>query len=279
MESLQKCTSKFPKFQGRPQIGVTWPAPITHLQLFLAHLFERNYASKTASTYLSAISYHHKVNNITDTTQAFSVTSPLQGFQRLRSSTDTRQPIMYELLVKIHRNLGLVCYNEYETLLFQTAFSTAFFGLFRVSELAFTADDMWDRPLFLSDVNVTSQMLTIRLRKSKTNQSGKAQTIQVSPVGTEVCPVKLMLSYLKARKSANSIYLFCHENGSALSRYQFGAVLSKILKTLQGCEGSYRTHSFRIGAVSWLASKGIDHDTIKRMGRWSSKAFFKYIRL
>ena len=40
----------------------------------------------------------------------------------------------------------------------------------------------------------------------------------------------------------------------------------------------FRSHSFRIGAATWLASKGVLDEAIKHMGRWSSNAFKRYIR-
>ena len=72
--------------------------------------------------------------------------------------------------------------------------------------------------------------------------------------------------------------LFCHRDGSPLTRYQFGAVLSKVISKLQLNTACYKTHSFRIGAATWLARKGVSHDAIKAMGRWSSDAFRRYIR-
>ena len=40
----------------------------------------------------------------------------------------------------------------------------------------------------------------------------------------------------------------------------------------------FKTHSFRIGRATDLAAEGVNADTIKMMGRWSSNVFCKYIR-
>jgi hypothetical protein len=40
----------------------------------------------------------------------------------------------------------------------------------------------------------------------------------------------------------------------------------------------YKGHSFRIGAASLSAEKGLSDSQIRAMGRWNSNAFRKYIR-
>ena len=145
----------------------TWPYPVYHVEMFLAFVFDSGYAYKTAATYISAISYFHKLGKLADPTQCFTITSRLKGFRRLKPSADRRQPIMFKLLVEIHDHLHSVCFNEYETILFQTAYSVAFFGLFRVGELTFTTRDMSERPILISDLILHKQCATIKLRKIK----------------------------------------------------------------------------------------------------------------
>lgn len=40
----------------------------------------------------------------------------------------------------------------------------------------------------------------------------------------------------------------------------------------------YKSHSFRIGAASWAAAKGMSDAQIRAFGRWKSNAFLRYIR-
>jgi len=40
----------------------------------------------------------------------------------------------------------------------------------------------------------------------------------------------------------------------------------------------YKSHSFRIGAASWAAAKGMSDAQIRTFGRWKSTTFLRYIR-
>jgi site-specific recombinase XerD len=67
-----------------------------------------------------------------------------------------------------------------------------------------------------------------------------------------ICPFLNVSEYLAIRpKSTATKPLFCHYNGTILTRQQFSALLSKSLK-FSGIEGGqYKAHSFRIGGASF----------------------------
>jgi len=41
--------------------------------------------------------------------------------------------------------------------------------------------------------------------------------------------------------------------------------------------GSYNGHSFRIGAATTAAAKGLEDARIKTLGRWESTAYLRYV--
>ena len=49
-----------------------------------------------------------------------------------------------------------------------------------------------------------------------------------------------------------------------MTRYQFGAVLNKAIHLIKLPMANFKQHLFRIGAASWLASKGMSHQVIKK---------------
>jgi site-specific recombinase XerD len=92
-----------------------------------------------------------------------------------------------------------------------------------------------------------------------------------------MCHVRLLKKHLQIRTSSTSS-LFAHLDGTGLTRYQFSSVLQK---TLSFCEirDHYRSHSFRIGGATQDKRLGVDDETIKKWGRWTSDAYLKYFRL
>ena len=192
-------------------------------------------------------------------------------------------PILYNTLVNIWDKLQSVCSSIYEVSLFRAAFTVAFFGLFRIGELVWTSSVDPNRSLLQSDIRFLTcpgkgQSLHVHLRKSKANQRGPMEIVKIYALKSKVCPVLAMKLYLEVKPSSSK-HLFCHKDGSPLTRYQFGAVLTRTIATLNMATSDYKTHSFRIGAATWLAQQGTSYDAIRKLGRWSSNAFLHYIRI
>ena len=167
--------------------------------------------------------------------------------------------------------------------MFQASFLLAFFGLLRVSE--FTVDSrsgVCDRVIHVQDVIVChgaeSSHMLVTIRFSKTDQYGASTTLRIKGnnlVGS--CPVEAMARYLEVRPLTHGP-IFCHANGSPLTRYQFSSVLRKVLSFVGLEAAEYGTHSFRIGAATSAAIKGVSEEKIQEMGRWRSGAFKTYVR-
>ena len=67
-----------------PGVKVILPISAPHLALFIAYLFDRNYAASTVNTYISAISYSHKLFSLPDPTKVFFIVQMLKGCYLLR---------------------------------------------------------------------------------------------------------------------------------------------------------------------------------------------------
>ena len=231
---------------------------------------------------MSGISFQHKVNDLYDPTKSFVVKKLLEGCKRIRRSNDIRAPITTTVLGKIISILPQICISPYEAQLFRAAYLLAYFGLMRVSELVYTNALHAVRPLFYSDITITSgaEAMLISIRVSKTNQRGPATTIRIPRLcNNDLCPVKAMQNFLKLRPSGSQHqYLLCHSNGSPLTRSQFSGVLVKSVRALGLPTHIYTPHSFRIGRASVLAAEGVSHDDIKTLGRWKSSVFKRYIQ-
>ena len=259
-------------------LHITFPVSVSTVNLFVAYLSKQNLAPSTISTYLAGIAFFHKLHGYEDPTNSFITTKMLEGIRRFRPQADSRLPITADILKSLPTALSKICRDTYETLLFTSAYLVAFYGMLRVGELALTSGDQPDRPLQISDLSFLPEDmgLSLSLRKSKCNQRGKPQIIKIFPAKDHtLCPIIATKRFLTVR--ARSTYLFCHMNGLPITRYQFCAVLNKCLSSL-GIQAKYHSHSFRIGAASYLADTGVSASTIKSLGSWKSDAFKRYIR-
>lgn len=273
--------SAFNRFRDYHQLSNDWPANSQQVVLFVASCFEKGFSSSTICSYCSGISFHHKINSWIDPTDTFIVKKLLEGCRRSRCYIDNRAPITKQILQNILKALTDICYGDFECKLFAAAYSLAYFGLFRVSELAFTSASQSDRPLQYSDIlyKKDKTAIFVQIRRSKTNQAGKPIKICIQKSAEdELCCIKHMTAYLQLRPKHKG-YLFCHQNKSPLTRYQFSSILAKAIRKL-GLPGyQFKTHSFRIGRATDLAKSGFSADAIKKAGRWSSDNYAKYIRI
>ena len=92
-----------------------------------------------------------------------------------------------------------------------------------------------------------------------------------------VCPVSAVLAYL-GLKGTSPGPLFCWPDVSPVSGTYFTKALSDALRYCNLNVEGYKSHSFRIGAVSWAAAKGMSDAQIRSFRRWKSNAFLPYIR-
>ena len=71
---------------------------------------------------------------------------------------------------------------------------------------------------------------------------------------------------------------FLFDEGHGLTRERFVAEVRKALAVVGIDSSRYAGHSFRIGAPTTAAQKGIEDSLIKTLGRWESAAYTLYIR-
>ena len=91
-----------------------------------------------------------------------------------------------------------------------------------------------------------------------------------------VCPICALGDFLALQGSSESP-LFTFSEGRPLTRQQLSTIVQSILHSA-GYTGSNSGHSFRIGAATTAAARGVPVHLIKTLGRWSSDAYQIYIR-
>lgn len=282
-KSYNLALSKLCTFRSSYKLKQDWPVPVNDLLNFIAFLSVQGLSGGTISSYISGVSYHHKIQGIQDTTKFFIIGKALEGIKRIQGGkrNDIRAPITVQLLSDMISCLDKVCKNKYEAALFSAVFSVAFFGLLRVGEITTSKSKsvINGSNLTISDILVRRKVLELRVRWSKTDQKGKSVTLLIAENGKNYCPVRLINEYLKVRPTCNNTDLFIHYTGMPLTRYQFSSILEKALHFLHISKGHFRSHSFRIGGATELARQGVSEEVIMRLGRWKSHAYSRYIRL
>ena len=276
--SYQSGLSSFHKFRSQFNHDSVWPPPLTQVVDYVSYLSCIGQAWSTARSYVSAISFHCKMQNLEDVTKNFVIVKLLEGMKRLRKPSDSRLPIKPALLSRILQVLPSVCFNQYESWLFKASYSLAFYGFFRIGELALSTGNSINSILQVSDIQFDKDCtrILVHVRGSKTDQLGKGATLYIGQVNNITCPVSNVGKFLSIRPKVQGP-LLCHANGQPLTRYQFSQVLDKVLK-LVGVEGRYRAHSFRIGAATAAFEQGCLEEIIMEAGRWKSKSYKSYIR-
>ena len=73
--------------------------------------------------------------------------------------------------------------------------------------------------------------------------------------------------------------LFVFSDGRLLTRKRFVTLVREALAAGGIDQDKYCGHSFRIGAATTAAARGIEDSVIKTLGRWESVAYLQYVRI
>ncbi|XP_075067878.1 uncharacterized protein LOC142158118 [Mixophyes fleayi] len=228
---------------------------------------------------LAGISFTAKLNSAQDPTKSFIITKALKGWARIQPITsDTRRPIDGQILARLIAALRYLATDDYEALLFGLAFSMAYHGAFRVSELVARSKNDIGGALLFRNVILQTNVIRCKIVKFKTDQLGRGHWLAITEQQeTSICPVKLANQFAKIRPPGEGLWL-SHSDNTPVTKFQFSALLKRGLGEVGLNPVEYGTHSFRIGAATAAAARGASVNEIQALGRWKSQAYKKYIR-
>ena len=127
-----------------------------------------------------------------------------------------------------------------------------------------------------ADSLVNPPCFKVHIKCSKTDAFRMGCDIYVEHGEGSVCPICALGNFLALRGSSEGP-LFTFSDGCPLTRQQLSSTVQSILHSA-GYTGSYSGHSFRIGAATTAAARGVPDHLIKTLGRWSSDAYQIYSR-
>lgn len=149
-------------------------------------------------------------------TNNFLVGQALKGYSWGWCPSYSRCPVSFELLGSLFQVLLGVCSSEYEALLFQAAFSLAFFGALHIRELVSNSKKGSDG-LQVGDVECSGVSLVFWIRKSKTDQAGRGSWVELFGVeGSPACPMQVVSRFLESRLDGSGSFLL-HANSASVS--------------------------------------------------------------
>ena len=262
------------------------PVTSDSLTAFAAFL-SQSVSASTIRSYLSGIRFFQIRAGLADPSWNSPPKLPyvLKGIQRSHStwaSTKTKRlPITPDLLLRIHA-LWSKSPLSFDKIMLWAAFCLGFFGFFRSGEFTQSSThNPGEYGLTTEDVTIDSrdnpQILTVLLRKSKTDPFGAGTHIYMGRTGTTLCPVSSVLAYLAIRPRTQGP-LFIFEDGTPLSKNALVSHLREALSQIGEDVKNFTGHSFRIGAATTAAAAGFNDSFIQSLGRWKSSAFLSYIR-
>ena len=104
------------------------------LALFVSHLYSLRYASSTVTSYLSAISYAHRLAGVNDPTETALIRQILKGYSKLTRAQDVRLPITLPILSQIIASFQHTTGSAYQLQMLTAMCSLAFFAFLRIGD-------------------------------------------------------------------------------------------------------------------------------------------------
>jgi site-specific recombinase XerD len=248
-----------------------FPATPVHVNLFASHLFQKGYAPSTITTRVSAIAFWHKMYGYEDPTEHFLVRRNLLCMKHKKPQIDPRPPLLLSDLHKLVDAVQAFGWSAYTQSLIRAMLLVSFHAFLRPGEMTKSINSIQ-----FSNILVTKKFLKIKLFRYK-HSKGKSAILKVKAVGSSYCPVRALSIFLVHRGDLPG-NLFCDVFSRPVS-YNWYSKIFKMLVLSAKINHAFRPHCARIGAATQAAINGVPEDQIKRMGRWISSAYGKYLRL
>ena len=273
--SWKSCTS----FLSSLNIDPSLPVKEETIALYVTHLWKCDLKPSTIRSTLSAVSFYLKINLLPVPCNSYLVRQTLKGAEKNTTRRKPRlRPIQKDLLYSMIAIIPILFPDPYERILYQALLITAYFCCLRAGEAVISNSSSHTllREQITLEISPYDHYL-IQFRSFKHCDHSNEKFI-LKKSNDSFCPVNLLNNYLHVRPSVPGP-LFVLFSGKPLNRSIYSKLIKSCIKKLGHDNSLYNTHSIRIGRATDLAIDGAQPDVIKRIGRWSSSAYLKYIRL
>jgi len=229
------------------------------LEAYLVHLADSGLSVASISQAKWAVDFCHRLAGHPQPGQDERVKVILAGIKRqLGSAPAVKQALTIQHLKQLSFEDSLMGWRN-KALLY-----VGFAGGFRRSELA---------ALHREDLEPTPYGLRIRLRRSKTNQEGQGEWVDIvrSSESPHHCPVTILMGWLEHAGIAQGVvFRSVHKNGAlgpSLSTVSIGQIVKHTAKRLGFDPAAYGGHSLRSGCATYLLERQVPLNLVARQLR------------
>ena len=177
------------------------------------------------------------------------------------------------------------CNHFQDAIVYKAMFLSAFFGFFRLSNLAPHEKTGFDPSRHFSggDVFFTKNSVRLLLKWSKTIQTrDQVRLITLPKLGSSVlCPHKALKALTKAYNPSDDDPLFqctTTKGKQVMTDSRVRKTLAKIVERMHLPKGYYTFHTFRRSGASAAYNANVPVTSIKEHGTWTSECVWTYIQ-
>lgn len=257
--------------------------PIQHLQVahFIAFSLQTGLKGSSIQTQIAGLNYMHRMMGYPNIADNFIIKKLLSSAQKITHSSDKRMPITLSILKALSKALAYIVPEYYDRILYHAMFLTAFFALLSVGELTTTqhgsANTIQFQDVQLVKTKGNLSHIILNIQHHKHSQGIPVPITVTRQKDSNLCPVLAVSTYLSTRGPKTGP-LFITKEGYPVRSQQFATILKECITSLGLDPQRYTSHAFRIGGASYAHQQNFSETQLKRLGRWNSSAYTKYIR-
>ena len=271
-------------------VEISFPLDKNMIQVILGSLLTQGLKASTIQGYMSSLKHAHMTRGLNNPLlEDGFVHQVLKGAKNRDSleEAEAKAVVTIPIMGKIWEKLRKINWEIELKRMTWALTTTLFMGSLRPSEIMCVKNDEYDeaKSLLWSDVkfietkieNKSLEILQLRIRHSKTSKAMPEQIIEIPEVDSKMCAVKAWRKWMMMRKGRRdeTIPVFTYKDGSLVTVGDFNRKLALLLPEEYP---KITARAFRPALATIMARQGASQDTLKSLGRWTSKAFQTYIR-
>jgi site-specific recombinase XerD len=234
------------------------PASAQTVAEYLAALADKGARVKTIEVKRAAIAWRHRGADLPDPTVCELVSGTLEGIRRAMTvKTNKKEPATLDEMAAMIAALDADTIRGKRD---KALLLVGFAGAFRRSELV---------ALDVADVRFNG-VLSVVIKRSKTDQAGKGATKTIPEIGGDLCPVAALQDWLDAAGiSSGPLFRRIDRHGNVgdkrLSAQSVALVVKRAAKSAGLDWRAFSGHSLRSGFVTEARSRNVSNADIKRV--------------